>query len=104
MELHAVKLKSTCYPAAAYGLPRTIKAQPKNARKRAVQIQLRLHALAACRNQRDHDLLDQATDRLARVAIRVGHCAVGYFTPKDAEEAFHEALKHTAMANDASKD
>ncbi|MEQ8903466.1 MAG: hypothetical protein RID11_11795 [Roseovarius sp.] len=51
------------------GLPRITKAQRQNARKRAVKVQLRLHALAACRHRRDHDLLDQATDRLAGIAI-----------------------------------
>ena len=46
------------------GLPRTPKAQCQNARKCAVQVQLRLHALAARGDRRDHDLVDQATDRL----------------------------------------
>ena len=51
------------------GLPLPTKAQRQNARKRAVQIQLRLHPTAARGNRRDHGLLDQVTDCLSGVNI-----------------------------------
>ena len=43
----------------------------QNARKCAVQVQLRLHALAARGHRRDHDLVDQATDRLTSITVTV---------------------------------
>ncbi|WP_157046525.1 hypothetical protein [Roseovarius sp. 217] len=50
------------------GLPLPTNAQRQNACERAVKVQLWLHALAARGHRRDHDLLDQPTDRLAGLA------------------------------------
>ncbi|WP_368074210.1 MULTISPECIES: hypothetical protein [unclassified Roseovarius] len=52
-------------------LPLPTKAQRQDARKCAVKVQLRLHALAARGHRRDHALVDHSTDRLARVALAI---------------------------------